>query len=113
MWEKSPDPANITWETALDAAENLDLCGYTDWRLPNVNELETLLNLGSSSPAGWLSIHGFSNIQNHYYWSSTSFVYNDNAASMAWYVSFFLGDIWRGIKADPNYGRLWAVRSGQ
>src|SRR4030067_533587 len=44
MWVRSPDSVTRTWQQALDYANGLSLCGYTDWRLPNVNELESMVN---------------------------------------------------------------------
>ncbi len=41
MWTQLPAAA-MNWNSALTYAENLNLGGYTDWRLPNVKELETL-----------------------------------------------------------------------
>ena len=41
MWTQVPGPAT-TWDAALTYAENLSLGGFTDWRLPNIKELQTL-----------------------------------------------------------------------
>ena len=41
MWTQVPAAAT-TWDAALSYAENLSLDGYTDWRLPNIKELQTL-----------------------------------------------------------------------
>lgn len=41
MWTEVPGAAT-TWDAALTYAEGLALGGYTDWRLPNVKELQTL-----------------------------------------------------------------------
>ncbi len=41
MWTQLPGAAR-TWEGALSYSENLSLGGYTDWRLPNIKELQTL-----------------------------------------------------------------------
>ncbi len=41
MWSQVPAPA-MTWSAALAFAEGLTLAGYSDWRLPNIKELQTL-----------------------------------------------------------------------
>ena len=41
MWTQLPG-AGTTWDAALSYAENLTFAGFTDWRLPNVKELQTL-----------------------------------------------------------------------
>ncbi len=41
MWTQLPG-ASTTWDAALSYAENLSLGGFSDWRLPNVKELQTL-----------------------------------------------------------------------
>lgn len=41
MWQQVPFAAT-NWTAALTNAETLSLGGYTDWRLPNIKELQTL-----------------------------------------------------------------------
>ena len=43
MWQKESDFTG-NWKEALRYCEDLELAGYTDWRLPNKNELASLLN---------------------------------------------------------------------
>ena len=43
----------------------------TGWRLPNVHELESLLNYDEAADT-WLEANGFANIYLYYYWTSTS-----------------------------------------
>jgi len=75
MWAKNGNLPNgtKTWQGALDYVASINygsgLCGHKDWRLPNVNELESLINSGEANTANWLNSQGFSNVQSNYYWS--------------------------------------------
>jgi hypothetical protein len=46
LWEDSESPEKLTYEEAVAHCENLDIEGYTGWRLPNFNELYSTVNLG-------------------------------------------------------------------
>jgi len=35
---------SLNWEEALDFCENLDFAGYSDWRLPNAKELQSIVD---------------------------------------------------------------------
>jgi hypothetical protein len=93
--------------------------GRADWRLPNINELESLVHAEytrescSGSPCGtnaaWLNTQGFNGtVQSSSYWSSTAYVLN---AGKAWFVSMAGGDVLYGDKSDYCY--VWPVRGGQ
>jgi hypothetical protein len=88
-------PDYVTWSEALDHVACLNAnsyLGYTDWRLPNVNELESLLNSEYGPVTDWLALHGFSNLPEppSYYWSSTSYAYDSD---LAWYVTMYFGTV--------------------
>lgn len=105
-----------TWANALAAANNLadgnQACGLTDgsvagdWRLPNHNELTSLLDLGAFNPA-LPAGHPFTNFVVSYYWSSTTVAISSNDA---WFVGFDNGGVSGMTKTIQNY--VTAVRGG-
>jgi hypothetical protein len=102
-----------TWQAALDFVACLNAnnyLGYTDWRLPNVNELESLVNAGQAVPATWLNTQGFSNVQSLPYWSSTTMVGNETAA---WMVGMDFGEVAGGFFKTNGETYVWPVRAGQ
>lgn len=110
MWSKNANfPGTFkTWQQALDYANNLTLCGYSDWRLPDRNELMSLIDRSKYNPA-LPSGHPFLNVQYSFYWSSTSYAVYPNDA---WVVGMGYGtmDVFNRSK---YYLYVWPVRSGQ
>ncbi|MBU4345166.1 MAG: DUF1566 domain-containing protein [Desulfobacteraceae bacterium] len=89
MWTRNAGPAAGTcnWFCALDAVSQLNTkkhCGYHDWRLPNVNELATLIDRSRHAPALPRN-HPFSNVK-VWYWTSTTTADYSNHAEYVWGV---------------------------
>lgn len=88
-----------TWVNAVSYCESLNLASQTDWRLPNVKELKTLVDYSTYNP----SINNlFTNTVANYYWSSSTNVLN---TSYAWVVNFGYGDTYSGGKTNSYYVR--------
>lgn len=86
IWLKSPDLTARTWGGALAHVGTMSYCGSTDWRLPNIHELESLVNLGQNGSASWLNQqNGFVGIASGKYWSSTT---ASSSTATAWTVDF-------------------------
>lgn len=110
MWQQQMADNTMAWEEALTYCEELELAGHKDWRLPNINELQSIADYRTYDPA--VDVAFFPDTQSESYWSSTSYYHiNDNA----WDINFFSGDIWGGTanadKSNNHYVR--AVRGGQ
>ncbi len=72
---------------AINYCEGLSLASHTDWHLPSVNELQSLVDYGRVNTSIDPS---FPLTQSAYYWSSTAYEGN---ASFAWVVNFYAGGV--------------------
>jgi hypothetical protein len=114
MWQQDGS-AIRAWEQALAVCESLNLGGYTDWRLPNIKELLSLVDFSRHSPAINKTyfpntIGGFTNMLD--YWSATPTASDPDTSYYARTVRFSgTGDSVNGNKIASNYVR--AVRGGQ
>ena len=108
MWVRSPSTIPVNWATALTSANDLTLCGFSDWRLPNRKELRSLIDYSLTNNFTTLNTLGFTGVQALSYWSSSS--YAGNAAG-AWFVSMLDGYVYVSNKSGSSY--VWPVRAGQ
>ena len=102
--------ARATWEDALHAPAELNqvkLGGRSDWRLPNIRELESLADLTRHSPA-LPEGHPFRNLQDGY-WSATTSVYEPR---YAWVLYMQDGAVGVGFKPEATFS-AWAVAGGR
>ena len=60
----------LKWEEAIRYAANLDLAGYQDWRLPNIQELMTIADIGNPETGEECSLLWLGPCR-HNYWAST------------------------------------------
>ena len=91
---------------AIDFAEGLTFAGYDDWRLPNIVELQSIVDYGRTNPT--INPTYFPNTQtSSKYWSSTRYEINS-----AWAVDFKYGDVYGGIVTGSQL-RLRPVRGNQ
>jgi len=109
-----------TWNGALADANQLanGACGLSDgstagqWRLPNLNELESLIDVSASNPA-LPAGNPFNNVSNGIYWSSTSYYMYQAGSYNAWAIRLgdgrYLNDSVSNLKSTANNG-VWAVK---
>ena len=84
------------------------LCGFHDWRLPTLEELQSILDTSratsrSSTPTLTIDANWFPNTQVAAYWSATPGT--DNPTS-AWYVYFGKGGTFKTIRPYNYFVRL-------
>ena len=51
MWQRRSSSVSMTWEKAIEHCESLSISGYSDWRLPTIEELRSIVDLTKSHPA--------------------------------------------------------------
>ena len=111
MWTQYDNGEGLDWEHALAYAENSTFAGYSDWRLPNVKELQGIVDYSYSPSATDASkvgpaidplfsctpiINEAGNDDYGYFWTSTSANFTSGEPYYyAWYVAF-------GMAVDGN-----------
>ncbi len=75
MWQKATIE-RITWSHAMSIVPNLDLGGYSDWRMPSMDELKTL------SSSSCLSMMDAGMFNHSWHWSATTDPYNNAWAKL-------------------------------
>ena len=99
MWSRTDAGKDMEWKDALKHAVQMNAnnyLGYSDWRLPNIRELQSIVDYSGSFPAIEAKYFVWSEAD-RYYWSSTSAYFNSNNSKRyyAWYVAF-------GYAPGPN-----------
>jgi len=112
--------APAAWPTALADANQLasGACGLSDgstegqWRLPNLNELESVVDVSASNPAVTPG-SPFSNVAGIVYWTSIGYFGGDEGSPQAWAISMsdgsYINDGVQNVKTVSKNG-IWAVR---
>jgi hypothetical protein len=125
MWTQSAFwIANQNWAGAINSCVLLELgqngCNtYTDWRLANINEMQSLLHRGYYNPAlsntagtgQYVPNDPFYSVHAEvvdYYWTSSTYA---ASVATAWTVTFWSGLVLLKDKEDDHY--VWCVRGGQ
>jgi Protein of unknown function (DUF1566) len=128
-WQNPPGEDEMEWNQAVSYCESLDLDGHTDWRLPSVSELRSLIrgcpanmtggacgvtddcvedscwsgicdaDCQSSEGPGTDGCYWDSTLSGSCRWYWTSSSFNNEIGGFAWFVNFNTGFV-------GYYGRL-------
>ena len=100
----------MNWDEANEFIKELNkkrYCGYSDWRLPTVHELHSLIDYRQLDPALLLD-NPFNNVQLFWYWTSTIYVHE---IGRVWIIYMCNGHVSYSNKSHNSC--VWPVRSGQ
>ena len=119
MWKQCPEglsedgcavgvPDAVTWAQALEAVDALNtgggFAGHTDWRLPNIKELQSIVEEQCDSPARNETV--FPGDYRNQLWSSSPVaVTGDDTANRAWFIA--VGD---GVTSNEIRSRGLGIR---
>jgi hypothetical protein len=116
MWQQldvldgNGEVLSMTWEEAMRYCEALDLAGHDDWRLPNVNELQSI-NDYEKNGRPTIDTTFFKNAMPAPYWTATTFEFDTDHSCC---VFFYAGDIVHRHKRDTSQSYyVRAVRNPQ
>ena len=105
-WQRLDDNTPRTWVDAFQYCIDLSLDSKTDWRLPLVAELQSIVDYELSSPSINEVAFPGTNVESFdFYWSASSVA---SFSALAWFVHFSNGDV--GVVNRPNVFYVRCVR---
>jgi hypothetical protein len=100
-WIAEDNGTDVNWSQANDYCANLRLGGYSDWRLPPIEELQGIYDTN----AGVQHVKGNLKLSGNFLWSSSQ-----NSAGRAWYIHLRNGKRYSMILRDSANDRALCVR---
>lgn len=101
--DSSPDTGTVkfSWKNALNQVKTVNETSEIKWRLPNIKELESIVEDQCSNPS--INLGVFPNTDSFSFWSSTP---SKNESGKAWSVDFNNGGVSAESMNTLNYIRL-------
>lgn len=121
MWTKADSGKTMNWEKALEYAENLKYAGHDDWRLPNVKEMQSIVDYSRAPDARSASARGAAidpvfdlTDQESWFWTGTTHLEHRFGAYYVCFGQAFSAKKWNGkrmnahgagaVRSDPKAG---------
>lgn len=105
VWGSSVSPTWWQWSAGIGACLELEFAGKSDWRMPNIKELSSIVDHGRESTP--LIDTDFFTCQDDFYWSSTTF---RGSPTNKRYVNFNSGN--NSYAGASTYHYVRPVRGG-
>ena len=118
MWKRCPEGltgdgcaegavSNKVWGVAMKTARDSTFAGYDDWRLPNLKEIQTLVDVSKNNPAQDTTVFpNPTNVLN--YWTS-SLTKKPDPLTQSWKINFQRGIPATGVRTGSTNAQ-WLVR---
>lgn len=108
MWQQADDGNSRNWQDSLAYCESLELAGHNDWRLPDIKELQSIVDYTRHDPAIDPTVFTQTDSEG-WFWSSTT--HGDNITAGC-YICFGKCDSKDGVdthgagaqRSDPKVG---------
>ncbi len=84
MWQDNNETIQKSWSEAISYCENLEYAGYSNWRLPNIEELNSITD--QQKTTGVFTNNVFQYTQSYWYWSYTA--NSSNNTYWSWNLDF-------------------------
>jgi hypothetical protein len=100
MWTKQDNGSDVNWNQANAYCANMRLGGYTDWRLPTIDELQDIYDPSVDvTVEGIVHVKGKIRLSAKWEWSSSL-----KNAGEAWFFYFVGGGRGSNLINDHSYG---------
>jgi len=106
VWQQEDDGKRRNWDEANEYAKGLELGGYSDWRLPTVAELVSIVDYSQYNPA--IDTAFFPDTKFSYYWAGTT-----NAINTDYAYDVYFSDGYMGSSSKSGNGYVRCVRDGE
>jgi hypothetical protein len=90
MWAAKDNGKDVSWKEAIKYCNNLNLAGYTGWRMPNMDELQVIYDRKTESP-GLMGAERYHNVH-----------------PSTWHIKgnlFLTGDQWTTLRRLDDRGK--------